>query len=142
MILIFWQTVPTNPNGFTQILVAIIAGAAVVTAALVARMARRRSRPENESIIVSTSQLLVGLSREEIERLDKEKDRLENLIHEIQHDLEKQIAALRAERDQLREELSTAHREKDELEERVRLVEEENTRLRQELEQLKGKEPV
>jgi chromosome segregation ATPase len=126
-----------SPNAVVLVLVAAIAAAGVVGSALVARMARRKSKPENESIIVNTSSLLVGLAREEITRIDHEKDRLENRIDEIQHEFEKQIHEFKVERAELLKRLEEERRAKEELAARVKALEEENVFLREELDHLK-----
>ena len=86
-----------NTELIVALLVAVL-GAGGIAGGIVAF---RKAGPERANIMVTTAQLLVGLSREEVERLDSERDRLRIRIDEVEHELGKKIAELEDERDRL-----------------------------------------
>jgi chromosome segregation ATPase len=97
----------------------------------------RKAGPERTNIMISTAQLLVGMAREDVERLDRDNERLEVRLNEVEHELRAKIAHLEAERDRLRRELETERSAKEQLEaknqaltERVRHLEEDLEKLR------------
>lgn len=116
---------PPASSTVVPVLVAIIGALGIVIAALVARMAQRKSKPENASIIVDAAEALVGISQKEIERLDRERTRLEVRIDEIEHDFEKRLLAVTTERDQMAERLAIEVAKNAELESRVAALESE-----------------
>jgi predicted nucleic acid-binding Zn-ribbon protein len=122
-------------------LVIVVLGGGFLGALVAWRRAKHentKTDSESTNIMVTTAQLLVGISREEIDRLDQERDRLRVRIDEIEHELGKRIAELEAERDRLHDELQAERQAKFELERqnvelhsRVRALEEEVTQLRE-----------
>lgn len=115
-------------------------GAAVVTAIATRRKSRAeggKTDSESTNIMVSTAQLLVGLSREEVERLDQRYDRLEEQLRTTEFELGGRIDELELERDHLREELreervakTRLESQNQELSDRVSELELELARLR------------
>lgn len=124
----------SSPNVLVTILVAIILSMGGVLAAVVTRMNRKKSLPENASILVNAAEVLVGLQTKEVRRIDAEKERLELRIQEVEHEFQR----MQAERRDLLEALEAERTAKEELAERVRIVEEENVHLREEVERLKS----
>lgn len=139
-------------TGNAQLLVPIIVaaltggiGVAVVTA-LAARRKTSAEATEGEArgaqVIVNTAEVLVGLSRREVERLDKEREeqalRFDLRIAEVERDLGRKIAALEVERDSLRHELAGERAAKAALDETNRALTERVRSLEHELGVLRG----
>lgn len=137
-----------NAELLVPIVVAALTGGfgVAIVAALAARRRTRAEAGEGEArgaqIIVNTAEVLVGLSRREVERLDAEREeqakRFELRIAEVEQDLGRKIAALEVERDSLRHELAGERAAKQVLDETNRALTERVRTLEHELAELRG----
>lgn len=82
------QGLPPSQNGTVQILVAVIVVLGGVLSALIAQKVRKKTPAETESVQFKTSKLIFEMSNEQMDRIERERDRLEIRIGEVEHIIE------------------------------------------------------